>query len=165
MTTDATEHTNHDIARATLRGRLLLACGFTFALGLVAAFRFYVLPLLKSVVASAPPADAIMAVKLVFIGIALVGTLVATGWILYARAILRSRQDPPPRAWLWRDTKIIRGDAAVRRGRISIAGATVTALACIGLAIYIVVAIDRIARQETLPPNVTIVDQKSTPAQ
>lgn len=165
MTTTAPDRPDNDIARATLRGRAFLACGFMFALALVAAFRFYALPLLKSVVSTSPPADAVMAVKLVFICIAVVGTLVAAGWMLYARAILRSGQYPPPRAWLWRDTRIIRGPAAIRRGRMSIAGALATALACIGLAAYIVIKIDRLATDTRLPPNVTILEQKTAPAQ
>jgi hypothetical protein len=165
MTTTAPDQSETDIARATPRGRILLAGGFLFALAMVSAFRFYALPLLQSVVATSPPEDAIMAVKLVFAGIAVIGTLLATGWVLYGRAIVRSRQYPPPHAWLWRDTRIIRGAAAVRRGRLSIAAAVVTALLCIGLALYITVAIDRLAGRTKLPPNVTIVNEKTAPAQ
>jgi hypothetical protein len=165
MTTTAPDQPEPDIARATPRGRILLACGFLFALAMVSAFRFYVLPLLQSVVATAPRADAVVAVKLVFAGIATIGTLLAVGWLLYGRAIVRSRQYPPPRAWLWRDTKIIRGAPAVRRGRWSIAAAIATALLCIGLALYITITIDRLAARTKLPPNVTIVNEKTAPAQ
>jgi hypothetical protein len=139
------EHDGSDIAKANPRGRALLACAVLFALGLVAAFWFYAIPLMNSAATKAAPLDAIAMIKALFVAAAGLGAMTAFAWIVYARRILSHRQDPPPGAWLWRDTKIVRGDAAVRRAWLSITAALAMCAVCIGLTIYITIVLDRFA--------------------
>jgi nitrate reductase gamma subunit len=145
-TPDQPNHDSSDIAKADSRGRALLVCAIIFALGLVAAFWFYALPLMDSAATKAAPLNAIAMVKALFVAAAGLGAMTAFVWIVYARRILHHRQDPPPGAWLWRDTKIVRGDAAVRRAWLSIAAALVMCAVCVGFTVYIVLVLDRFER-------------------
>ncbi|HYD79100.1 MAG TPA: hypothetical protein VEC06_04770 [Paucimonas sp.] len=149
-----------DIAKAGPRGRMLLAGVVLFALAMAAAFHFHALPLLQAAVSGTPTPDNIVAIKAIFIGIAGLGALTAIAWIRYALRMLRHRQDPPPGAWLWRDTKIVRGAAAVRRARLSIAGAVLACAVCIGFAAYIAIALDRLAAQLRAADGIEIVHRK-----
>jgi formate hydrogenlyase subunit 3/multisubunit Na+/H+ antiporter MnhD subunit len=152
------EQDRGEIAKADPRGRALLAGAVIFALGLVAAFQFAMLPLMNSAASKAAPLQAIAMVKAILVAAAGLGAITAFIWIVYARRILRHRQDPPPGAWLWRDTKIVRGEAAVRRAWMSIAAALVMCAVCIGITVYIAIKLDRFAvlmHPSNSPPVVT----------
>src|SRR5205807_1315594 len=64
-----------DIAKADPRGRALLAGAVIFALGLVAAFQFEMLPLMKSAASKAAPLQAIAMVKAILVAAAGLGAM------------------------------------------------------------------------------------------
>jgi hypothetical protein len=153
-----------EVMPATPRGRWLAALVVLFCVGLIILFRWFALPYFDAIVnaTTAPPSpDAIYIVKCIFFGLAALNALATAVLIAYARKILLSRQYPPPGAWLWRDTRIVRGNKAVRNAWLYIAAGTAACVACLGLALYIAIMLDRLAPQFKLPAGVTIVQQRS----
>ena len=165
MTNDGAQPAQHSCAvmHATPRGRRLLTLLLILAAGVLALFLRFGLPYFTAMLntATPPAANAILLIKCCFAGLAVLGVASAAGLIIHARSILRSRQCPPPGAWVWRDTRIVRGTQAARRAWLYIVVAIVCCLACIGLAIYIALMLDRLAPHYRLPPGVTIIQQKS----
>jgi hypothetical protein len=153
-----------EIAKANLRGRVLLAGAVLFAALLIAAFQFYAIPLLNAMASRASAQDAAATAKALFVGIDALGVLTAFAWIRYALRILRHRQDPPPGAWLWRDTKIARGKTAAVRAWLYIAAAVLTCAACTGITIYIAIMLDQSLVQSQLPSSGDTLPPRISPA-
>src|SRR4051794_1163720 len=106
-----------DLMRATPHGRRLAAFLAIFAIALIVLFQVYAFPYFNTIIDSTstpPSADAIRIVKSIFFGIAALGVASSPVLILHAQKFLQPRQCPPPDAWLWRDTKVMRGTKAVR---------------------------------------------------
>jgi Na+-driven multidrug efflux pump len=156
-----------DVVRATPQGRGLSALLILLAIGLVVLFQFVGFPYLKSMLgtSSAPPSpNAIRIIKAVFFGIAVLGITTAVVLLAYARKILRLQQCPPPDAWLWRDTRVVRGSKAIRYAKMYMTAAIVTCIASIAFAIYIALMLDRLERpapQHKPQSGITILQQKS----
>ncbi|HEX2531715.1 MAG TPA: hypothetical protein VHK70_09630 [Burkholderiaceae bacterium] len=150
-----------DTVYATMRGRLVSVTLVAGATGLALLFWLVALPLLETTLRSSPPApNALRLARAVLIGFAGVGLLASLALITHACKILRHGQYPAPGAWVWRDTKIVRGRPAIRYARTCIVVATITGIACLGLAAYIWMALDRLALGIQLPEGVTLVRQK-----
>ena len=140
---DTPQSDSGEIAPANPQGRALLAGAIVFGLALVAAFWFYALPLMNATASWAARPATFTAARALFAAIGGITAMTAFMWIVYARRILRYRQDPPPGAWLWRDTRIVRGEDAKRRAWISIGAALAMSTLCIGFAAYIAVLLDQ----------------------
>jgi hypothetical protein len=141
-----TEHAP-DIVRASLRGRVLSGALLIIAIALLVAFQRIALPLISvTLQANPPPSEAVRLVKMIFFAMTGICTFSAFILIAYARNILRSKQCPPSNAWLWRDTKVVRGDKAIRYAQSYIAIALIACLTCIGLSAYIATTLDRISQ-------------------
>ena len=165
MNTDNTNPDEHtpDVMRATLRGRLLLAVFVLLAGCLLAVYQFYGLPFLKAALGASAPAHAIDTIMLVLIGVMAVFICAGAYVIWYGKKISRQRQFPLPGAWVWRDTVIKRGRAAVRIAWLHYAVGALIAIPCIVFAVYAWIMLDRLAPQLKLPPGVTILQQRMLP--
>lgn len=150
---DTPQSDNGEIAPANPQGRALLAGAIVFGLALVAAFWFYALPLMNATASWKARPATFTAVRSLFVAVGGITTMTAFAWIVYARRILQYRQDPPPGAWLWRDTKIVRGEEAKRRAWLSIGAALAMSALCIGFAAYIAVLLDKRAGWILHPGN------------
>jgi hypothetical protein len=118
---------------------------------LVASFRIYVFPMMELASSRAAAPDSAAIARALFAAIGGLGIMTALAWILYARRIIMHRQDPPPGAWLWRDTPIVRGRQALHRAWLSIAAALIMASACVACAAYVAQALERITRAMQVP--------------
>lgn len=159
-TQNAQANDNGDIARGSVHGRVLLGSAIVLAVALVVGFQFYAQPLLKTTALQSSLPNAIMTAKVAFIGLAAFSTLTAIVWVVYALRILRYRQDPPPGAWLWRDTKIVHGKTAVRRAWLSIIAAVTLSLLCVGFTAYITIRLDQLAAMPNMPYHVEVLPSK-----
>jgi hypothetical protein len=166
MTMDPTETESAapEIAPATRRGQAALAGAFVLALALLLAYQFIGLPYLKSAISLTAAPEAIVLVKRVLLGLVAPVALAGIYLIWYGRKIAEAGRYPLPEAWVWRDTPIRRGGAAVKLARLHYAAGAVIAVLGIGLAAYLWIMLDRLAPPIKLPPGVTILQQKSLPA-
>jgi hypothetical protein len=148
-----TEHAP-DIARASLRGRLLSGSLLLLAIALFLGFQRIAIPLISvTLQGSPPPPDAVRMIKIIFFGMTGACFFSAFVLIAYALNILRKNQCPPTNEWLWRDTKIVRGDKAKLYAKAYIAAAIVACVTCLGLTIYITSTLDRISQQPSMHGN------------
>lgn len=150
-----------DFVRATPRGRWLSAILVLLALALVAAFQYFAFPFLNRVLNGAPTPQSIIAIKSIFVGMAIIAVLAGVAMIQSGRKILRCKQSPPPDAWVWRDTRIKQGPAAIRLGWLCIVAGAVTGVLCIGLLAYLWIVFDRLGAQPNLRPGVIVLPPKT----
>ena len=164
---DPLDHANPatpDIMRATRTGRSLTAGLVVLSVCVLASFQWIGLPLLIELVRAqldAPVSHTSLGrMGLVFGALGLLGLITAAILLHNGVAMLRSLQAPPNALWLWRDTPIVRGVKARRRGWFSIVAAVLTILICIGLVGYIMLTLQRYIPY-AVRPGVTVIEQKS----
>jgi hypothetical protein len=159
---------SREIAKANLQGRALLAATIVLVLAFSACFRIYIFPFMELASSRAAAPDSSAIARALFTALGGLGIMTALAWILYARRIILHRQDPPPGAWLWRDTPIVRGKQALRRAWLSIATALILASACVACAAYVAQAFERITQAmlvpEPEPPAPASLPAPSSPA-
>lgn len=149
------------VVRATPRGRWLSAILVLLAIALVAAFQIFAFPFLNNVLNGAPTPQAIIGIKSIFVGLAVIAVISGFVMIHSGRKILRCKQSPPADAWVWRDTKIKQGQAAIRLGWLCVISGVVAGVLCVGLLAYLWIVFDRIATQPPLRPGVIILPPKT----
>lgn len=152
-----------EIARATRRGRWLSAVLAMFAIALIPPFLLVVLPFLNSGFNPPPTPSEANLIKAILVSLAAMGVVSGILMIQTGRNILRSGQCPPPRAWVWRDTKIIRGPHAVRLAWTYILLATLCCVLCVGMTGYILVLLNHMTPQFNLPNDVKVIEYRSIP--
>lgn len=140
-----------DIMPATVRGRWLSAALVALAAALVTFFYWVAMPALSAAMSPAPAPGATMRIKLILLGLAILATGSAIALILSGKKMLDAKQSPPPGAWLWRDTKVLRGAAAKRLGWACIASGIAASVICIALVGYMWLAFDRHSLQNPAP--------------
>ena len=155
--------TSPDIVRPTRRGRMLSAALVALTIALLLPFLFFVLPFLNTGFNPLPSPNQIMLIKAILVSVAALGVASGVALIQSGRKILRSGQCPPPDAWVWRDTKIVRGARAILLGRAYIISATLCCVLCVGLVAYMLVVLDRVKPRFNLPPGVKIIDPAAYP--
>jgi hypothetical protein len=125
-----------DFIRATRRSQMQLA----FAVGLTLAFgvlvQFGVIPWLSAAMLSAPRSQAILLVRLVLCGLAVLGIMAGAIAFWYGARTVRQAQYPPPGTPVWRDTIIRRGSSAGWHGTAYLIAGTLIAGLCLYLVFY-----------------------------
>lgn len=138
-----------DMLTATRRGRWRVALLVVLAVSTLGSFQFLAMPQLVAALDSAsgkPPSLAsLRELQAMFIGLGLLGLIMAAIVMHHGVQILRQAQTPPNNFWLWRDTPVVRGIKARWRGWINIVMAVLTGLICAGLVVYIVLTLQRFA--------------------
>ncbi len=154
-----------DVIRATPKSRRRAALLVGFTLGLALPFLFFVLPLLNRSVNPLPSPSEITVIKGLLVSIAALGVVTSAVVLQFGRKILRSGQCPPNDTWVWRDTKIQRGEQARRLAWAYIISALISGILCIGLVVYSLVVLGRVSAQTPikLPQGVKLIEQKSLP--
>ena len=152
------------VVRATKQGRWFAAALTAAAIALILPFIYFVIPALNAGFNPMPSARQLLIIKGILVALAGFGVLAGAIMIQTGRKILRSGQCPPPDAWLWYDTKIKRGAAAIQLAWAYIITAVICCLLCIGMVGYILVVLDRLPPSLTLPPGVKIIEQIKSPA-
>jgi hypothetical protein len=145
----------HETMPASAKGRGLLVAVVLFSIGLAGAFYWWALPYFREVTLH-PTSEALRHIKIAFYGMAMLGTATAIVLAYYAYQILHTGQCPPPNAWMWRPTRIIRGKPAIRRAWSYIVVAALSWIICLSLSIYI----GRLLDQFNAIPHVKIIQQK-----
>ena len=150
-----------EIVRATRAGKISAALLGLVGIGLLALFQFYLFPLLKSMVAAAPPPHGLSIVKTAFIALGGLGTLCGLVMIWYGRKILRSGQCPPPDAWLARDTRLRRGPLAKRFGWTYIVCGALACALCLALAVIVATQLHQPLERPGRHPVIILQQQSS----
>lgn len=149
------------VVRATKQGRWFSAALSAVAIGMLLPFMFVVMPALNSGFNPMPSARQILMIKSILAGLAGLSIVASAIMIQSGRKILRTGQCPPPDAWVWYDTKVKRGTAAIRLAWTYIISAVICGLLCAGLSAYILVVLDRLTPPYKLPPGVKIIEHKT----
>lgn len=150
----------NDIVKATRRDRIGSALLILLCVLLVASFWLVVRPYIDNLLAEATASNGMYRIKLVFVGLALLGivpalVMIATGW-----RIGRYQQYPLPNTWVWRDTKIKRGTPAVRIGQLCIGSGIVACIVCIAMLAYAWNSFSHLQPSHKLRPGTVILQQK-----
>lgn len=125
-----------DFIRATRRSQMQLA----FAVGLMLAFgalvQFGLIPWLSTAMLNAPRSQAVLLVRLVLCGLAVLGIMAGAIALWYGARTIRHVQYPPPGTPVWCDTVIRRGSSAGWHGTAYLIAGTLIAGICLYLVFY-----------------------------
>lgn len=146
------------VLKADRRARtLLLASGAIGAL-VVAVLTLWVVPWGQGYLQEQEPRVALRVLQgitaLLFLSFVPAGTYLF--W--FGRRAVRSRQMPPPGTWVIRDTRVIEGDRAVRRGRGMMALAVTLFAICVLASLWLPYQFGK-AFADKLQPSAGPVDQ------
>jgi hypothetical protein len=153
--------TKPDIVHPTRRGRMLSAALVVLTIALLLPFMFFVLPFLNTGFNPLPLPNQIMLIKAILVSVAALGVASGVTLIQSGRKILRTNQCPPPDAWVWRDTKVVRGSRAILLGRIYIVSAALCCVLCVGLTGYVLVVLDQIKPGFNLPAGAKLIEYQT----
>ena len=150
------------VVRAAKQGRWFSAALTAVAIALLLPFIFVVMPALNSGFNPMPSARQILVIKSILVSLAGLSIVAGAIMIQSGRKILRTGQCPPPDAWVWYDTKVKQGTAAIRLAWTYIISAVICGILCAGLSAYILVVLDRLSPPFKLPPGVKIIEHKTS---
>ncbi len=165
MTEPALEHSHTDVMSATVRGRYLSLLLLALAIGLIVFSYRVALPTLNAALQTTPAPQAIAGIKGILLGFTVLVMVCAATLIWSGCRMLRTGQSPPLGAWVWRDTKIVRGRMVKRLAWTYIVSALVSCILCIGLVAYMWTTFDRLATAAPLPAGVSVVPQPAATPQ
>lgn len=125
-----------DFIRATRRGQMQMAfaVGLTLAFGALVKFGF--IPWLSAAMLNAPRSQAILLVRLVLCGLAVLGIMAGAIAFWYGARTVHHAQYPPPGTPVWCDTIIRRGSSAGWHGTAYLISGTLIAGICLYLVFH-----------------------------